>query len=164
MPLRFGPVAPAELPIQIDFCRGGTLDFQVAGTYVTNEFRIIGIQAAFVLADDGGHLEPGHRLDQEHIQEPVTGVRVRRRVESAAIPAAVAGKNQGELSLQYFSVQCDAVGPVDALDDVGQSGKPIGAGACDRGKCLYREASVQCGHPSPWSRHLKHSRRYRKSG
>ncbi len=51
----------------------------MAGTYVTNEFRIIGIQAAFVLADDDGHLEPGHRLDQEHIQEPVTGVRVRRR-------------------------------------------------------------------------------------
>ena len=57
-------------------------------------------------------------------------------MESAAIPAAVAGKNQGELSLQYFSVQCDAVGPVDALDDVGQSGKPIGAGACDQGEVL----------------------------
>ena len=97
-----------------------------------DDIRHLLISARLVLADDLCHGKAGNALDQQNIQQPVVRLRLRGRIEAAAVPATVGDADHRLLVVEDLAVDLDLIVMRNALDDVDAGGERVRAGAGDQ--------------------------------
>ena len=86
------------------------------------------IAALLIIANDRSDLQQIDLFDHQHIQNPIVRLRVRNRIEAAAVPPAVADADHGLPAREHLAaVQCDGVIRRQPVQHVRENGQDVRA-------------------------------------
>ena len=94
------------------------MDFQAVGAVVGDVLRQLLVAAGFVFADEPRNLGPGDLFYQQHVQQTVSGVRLRHGIEATTVVAAVADADHGHLLVPGLAAEGDTQRLTDAADHI----------------------------------------------
>ena len=97
------------------------------------------IFAVFVFADDLQHLQPGHRLDQQDIQIPISRICLRHGIEATAVESAVTHADHRLIAVDGLAVYLHHIMLRDSPDHINNGRHHIGPEAAEQ-----RQALVVC--------------------
>ena len=86
------------------------------------------IAALLIIANDRSDLQQIDLFDHQHIQNPIVRLRVRNRIEAAAVPPAVADADHGLPAREHLAaVQRNGVIRRQAVQHIGENGQDVRA-------------------------------------